>query len=369
MREQSPTSRGGPRGLPIIGSGVHVGFILAVGGVFVGCVDTNSLFTEASTSEIAAEAPDPGPAEASSGPSPGSPEAAPDGEGATPSASEVGPPIDRVDVPPRAPSADLPPAANPADPGGPPEPAQPASSEPGPPQPPPPLPQPPPDPEPRVCPDLEQPLLLDFEQTGGATQAFFGDFLSIFSGGTFVYPERSAAAPDDAALTLGLASDVTGGDWHVSGLVGAPAGLGVFFDCESLDASRFDAIAFRIQGEIEGPAELTFFVGSAGNEVSRAWLVEQGNLDAGPSFGRCTPVAAQFDGSCQAARITLAITNEPEEVVVPFAALAGGSPEPGLNPAEITTLQWSLPPSTLGADGEPYAIDLRIDEIRFVDAE
>ena len=58
------------------------------------------------------------------------------------------------------------------------------------------------------------------------------------------------------------------------------------------------------------------------------------------------------------------------EVVIPFADLTDGSPELGLNPAEITTIQWLLPPQ-LDADGAvvPVAVDLRIDQIRFLEAE
>ena len=98
------------------------------------------------------------------------------------------------------------------------------------------------------------------------------------------------------------------GDWHVSGVVGQTSGFGLFFDCQLLDASRFAGIAFRVQGEIEGGAELTFFIGSAENEVSRAWRLQNGDAAAAPSFGRCTPAATEFDGSCRAARVELPVT-------------------------------------------------------------
>ena len=57
-------------------------------------------------------------------------------------------------------------------------------------------------------------------------------------------------------------------------------------------------------------------------------------------------------------------------MTIPFSLLGGGSPEEGLNPAEITTLQWSLPaPAQSGPGSEPYAVDLRIDDIRFIEAD
>ncbi|HTV24648.1 MAG TPA: hypothetical protein VMG12_38415 [Polyangiaceae bacterium] len=292
-----------------------------------------------------------------SGPNAGAPEP-PRTEGSgvdTPSSSNEAPPL----LPPIEP---MPAPSPPGEEGLPEPPSGPTDSDPSPPPPPPVA-----EPEAaRACRDIADPLLLDFEQTNGADQAFFGDFSSVFSGGTFVYPELGAAAAPGVDA-IGLASDSSQGDWHVSGLVAQTSGFGLFFDCEVLDASRFAGIAFRVQGELAAGAELTFFVGTAGNEVSRAWRIENGNAAAEPSFGRCTPAASEFDGSCRAARVVLPVTSEAVDVLVPFGALAGGSPEPGSNPAEITTLQWSLPAAD--AAGEPYAVDLRIDDIRFVEAE
>lgn len=352
----------------------RAGLGLAAAAALLGCVETGDLFDEtgADAPRVVEEAP------SSAGPEPstGSPDVVSGGTGAAtpPRTSEAGPPLVRVE-PPLAPASpgrgdDADPDP---DPGSEPEPdAAPSPSDPAGPD----APVAPEPPAPggddttggaRACRELASPLLLDFEQVESVEQAFFGDFQSVFSGGTFVYPDLTAVAPDEAGeLPPGLVSDVTEGDWHVRGLVGEPAGLGVFFDCQSLDASRFSAIAFRIQGEIEGARELVFFIGSASNDVSRAWLVEQGAAAPTPSFGRCRPAAAQFDGSCDPARVTLSVSSEPTEVVVPFAAFAGGSPEPGLNPAEITTVQWALPAPVGGA---PYAVDLRIDDIRFVDSE
>ena len=45
--------------------------------------------------------------------------------------------------------------------------------------------------------------------------------------------------------------------------------------------------------------------------------------------------------------------------------------EATLNPAEITAVQWALPVPVVGDAGvnEPYAVDLIIDDIRFVEAQ
>jgi hypothetical protein len=224
----------------------------------------------------------------------------------------------------------------------------------------------------RVCPQPAQPLLLDFEVPGNsATEAQFGDFASVFSGGTFVYPVNPAAIATEPFTAFGLSSDVSAGQWRVQGAVAEPAGFGLFFTCELLDASRFTGIAFRMQGSVGLGQEVTFFVNGASNEVSRTWLVQEGRGSNVRSFGRCFPAQSQFDGSCLAPRIVLPVSAEPTEVFVPFAALANGSPEATLNPAEITAVQWALPVPVPGDAGvnEPYAVDLIIDDIRFVEAE
>lgn len=223
-----------------------------------------------------------------------------------------------------------------------------------------------------MCPAPAQALLLDFDVPGNsATEAQFGDFASAFSGGTFVYPVNPAATATEPFSAFGLSSDVSAGQWHVQGAVTEPAGFGLFFTCELLDASRFTGIAFRMQGSVGLGQELTFFVNGASNEVSRTWLVQEGLGSNVRSFGRCFPAQTQFDGSCLAPRIVLPVGAEPTEVFVSFAALANGSPDATLNPAEITAVQWALPvpvTSDAGAN-QPYAVDLIIDDIRFVEAE
>ncbi|HWO14857.1 MAG TPA: hypothetical protein VNN80_35380 [Polyangiaceae bacterium] len=220
----------------------------------------------------------------------------------------------------------------------------------------------------RVCPAIEPPLLLDFAQVAsGPTQALFGDFSQSLSGGTFIYPPSSGAAGDPAAL--GLVSDVTGGDWHITGRVAEPAGFGLFFDCQLLDASRFAGVAFRVSGQVGLDAVVTFRARSASNEVARDWFIATGN-GAPATFGRCFPEASQYDGTCSPSTSDVAVTAEGSDVVVRFADLTGGTPEAGVNPAELTAIEWALPVPVAGDAGvvESYVVDLRIDDIRFVEA-
>jgi hypothetical protein len=221
----------------------------------------------------------------------------------------------------------------------------------------------------RLCPQPAAPLLLDFETVpNDPTQGLFGDFQNVLSGGTYFYPVRPATAPEDPTA-FGLVSQVTGGSWSLTGTVREPAGFGVFLECQQLDASAFTGIAFTISGSFEGSAdgvgEVLLVVGSAGNDVARSWFVQNGGSSAA-SFGRCFPVSEEFDGTCQAARFAVPVTAEPREVVVRFADLAGGSPEPSSNPAELTTLQWRLPSAEADAGIIPYSVDLVLDDIRFV---
>jgi hypothetical protein len=369
LKELSPDRV--PRRGPVTARWVRVGpaawvIALPVAAAVAGCVGQVDLFHDEAAAPLEPSSP---PADGMGGGVPMAPS-----EGVDPIQS---PP----EAPPGAPAPPSMPAAmepDPADPAAAPEvpdpDAAPESPEPEP------LPE---EPEAdatggaRVCPAPAAPELLDFETTNDdASQAIFGDFESVLSGGTFVYPDAASADSAEALVSLaepapGLSSDVSDGDWHISGVVAGPAGFGVFFDCEQLDASRFVGLAFRLQGALPEPGTLTFIVDSAANEVSRSWLLGTGSASPGPSFGRCTPLETAFDGSCLGARITLPVEREGDELLVRFADLAGGSPEPQLNPAEITSIHWALPLPSTGPGGAsvPYAVDLRLDDIRFVEAD
>jgi hypothetical protein len=274
----------------------------------------------------------------------------------------------------------------------------------------------------RRCPQPAAPLLLDFDvPPNDPAQALFGNFQNTLSGGTYVYPLRSGGAPVEPAAS-GLVSSVGAGSWRISGTVSEPAGFGLFFDCHQLDASGFIGIAFRISGTfaepgsidpggvvpgpvgpsgavsdgvdggapvvvggaggsgaggsgaggsapgegVTGGGEVALVLGSAANDVARSWFVQNGSNPPGPSFGRCFPASTQFDGTCQGARLTVPFTLEPREVFVPFAELRAGSPEASLNPAELSTVAWQLPVPGGDAGTEPYAVDLVLDDIRFV---
>ena len=232
----------------------------------------------------------------------------------------------------------------------------------------------------RVCPAIDQPLLLDFAQAAqDSAQALFGDFSQTFSGGTFVYPAGvplagaplAGSASSDAgsaatpASTLGLASDVTGGDWHITGRVVEPVGFGLFFSCQQVDASRFAGVAFRVRGQVGPGSAISLRMRTAGNEVARQWFIETGN-GAPATFGRCFPVSSQYDGTCEPSSVSVLVTPEGSDVLVRFDELGGGRPEPAVNPAELTQVEWALtPPAADAGVVASYDVDLHVDDIRF----
>lgn len=338
---------------------------LAAAWLLAGCVDApGGLFVPVEAADVEELSPQPPPPGA-----PGSaPEAAVEGgaEAAATAASEAGP-MGALPVAPAPPSMDAAgapgaAAAEPESSGGAagvaPAEAPPEAPEPPPPEAPPPAPE--------LCPPIEQPLLLDFEEPrNGPTQAVFGDFASSLSGGTYQYPAPSTRAIVADAGVAGLVSDVTEGDWHLSGLVAQVSGFGLFLDCQLLDAARFAGVAFTLEGSVAPERELLFVVGTASNTVAREWLVSIGNTGAPPSFGRCFPAASEFDGTCEAPRVSIPLAPERREVLVRFEDLLGGSPSAGVDPAEITSVAWALPAPLAGE--EPYPVDLRVDDIRFVE--
>jgi hypothetical protein len=220
----------------------------------------------------------------------------------------------------------------------------------------------------RTCPAVSDPVLLDFEVPGNSTeQALFGDFNLAFSGGTFVFPQLSAGTLQADPAASGIESNVSEGDWHVFGNVSQDSGFGLFFNCQLLDASAFVGVAFHVQGSVALDQTLSVFVGSASQEVAHEWFVEQGNGTVA-SFGRCFPAQSQYDGTCQAPGVSIAVSAEGADVIVPFTDFLDGRPSPGVDPAELTSFQWKLPQATRDAAGAalPYAVDLHIDDIRFV---
>jgi hypothetical protein len=243
-----------------------------------------------------------------------------------------------------------------------------------------------------VCPALQQPpLLTDFTfavpgaadagaTDGGAAgagsnpapaenpmlgiDAMFGDFFSTLSGGTFRYPSGGPYP---------VASDVTMDNWRVSGSIGDYSGFGIYITgCNVINALAYDGISFTVRGNVAMGNTLTFSVGTSSNDITHVWL--NANVPANvtmpiePNSGRCIPTMGQYDGSCAAPTVTVPVTANEETITVLWSQLVGGSPQPSVNPAEITSIGWIFPnPVGAGtATPTPYEADVVIDNLSFV---
>lgn len=209
-----------------------------------------------------------------------------------------------------------------------------------------------------MCLPATTPLLLDFATVGaggnGNTQAAFGDYTNVFSGGTFSYP--------DANIT----SDVTGGNWHMTGSVADYSGFGIYLgNCQEVDFSNYGGFQFTISGTAPSatPGTLTFGMGTAADSIAYDWFV-QNAITSTPNFGRCFPTASQYDGSCGDPKMTVNLSTTPTVVTVHWADLMGGAPDATVNPAEITSIWWSFP--WAGATDTAYDIDITVDDIQLV---
>lgn len=206
-----------------------------------------------------------------------------------------------------------------------------------------------------------------------AINASFGDFTTSFSGGTYRYPA-------DGAWPVN--SDVTQGNWRMTGDIGTYSGFGLYFGgmvspsteaCNIVDLSMYDGISFTISGSVAMGNTLTMSVAIAANNASHIYLntvaMPAPAMPVAVNSGRCIPPGAnQFDGSCAAPSAAVAVTAQPTTVTMLWSDFAMGRPDATVNPAEITGIAWAFPPPA-GVGGDmvmPYAIDLTIDDITFV---
>jgi hypothetical protein len=207
------------------------------------------------------------------------------------------------------------------------------------------------------CPPISRASISDFTFMPGTSPAetSFG-VAAAFQGGTFSYPPLGT-----------LTSDVTGGDWHLSGTISTDSGFGLYSSaCRPFDASAFPGIAFSLWGSIEGDQPITFFVESATQQVSYLWVNANENSptdpDSPPNSGRCIPATARYDGTCREPRVLLTVTAVPTTVEIPWADFLGGSPVSSVSSREITSIAWALPAPGSSA----YAVDIHIDDLRFL---
>jgi hypothetical protein len=201
--------------------------------------------------------------------------------------------------------------------------------------------------------------VLDFTSLQGAAATFM-------YGGTFIYPDAGLQAD-----LKGLTSDISTGNWHVTGLVRNYSGIGLYLSCK-LDLSAFTGIQFDVSGMFTATgmgdggvpaASLTLNVGDAPTDVDTAHNAMP------PSWGTCVPATGnQYDGTCQSASKALPLTTSVTTQMVRWSDLTGGKKVGGSNlspdPTQITSIAWVLPWS--GDGSAQYMVDITVDNIKFM---
>lgn len=207
--------------------------------------------------------------------------------------------------------------------------------------------------------------LMDFTALSGASSTF--QINGAMGGGTFIYPDAGTEADQ-----MGLTSDVSGGNWHITGLVKKYAGIGLYITCKKMDMSAYAGLAFDIQGAFTGngvgtgsvpAASVTMTVGDAPTDVDSAHAADP------PTWGTCVPATGnQYDGTCASASKAIPLTSAPVTQMVHWTDLTGGKKVGGSNlspdPTQITSIAWALPWS--GDGSAQYTVDITIDNIKLI---
>jgi len=233
------------------------------------------------------------------------------------------------------------------------------------------------------CPALQAALLTDFTppaapaadagagDAGAApavpTNISFGDFTTTLSGGTFTYPN---GVGDPYAVN----SDISTGEWHLTGNIGNYSGLVVFFaGCNQLDASAYEGISFTIRGNVAMGNTMTLNVATAEDDISHLWLnanaMPPPNPAELPNFGTCIPATNQYDGSCSSPTFPVPVTATETTVEVRWNQFTGGRPRADVDPTSVTAIRWIFPnpPGAGTVTPTPYAADLYIDDLKFIE--
>jgi hypothetical protein len=208
--------------------------------------------------------------------------------------------------------------------------------------------------------DGNHPVIMDFSDPSIIT---FGDNATTVTGTLLQFN--------------GMMPDQTGGTWNFDGQVTGygEAGIGIDFQtCPEVDMSAFTGLAFDIAGVItpqtDGvdagtlPAQAVFFQVSTAEDDVASNFDAQGSF--APSFGLCTPVSNQYDGTCTTPSVTVALTPGPTLVTKSYtwSQITGGKGMPSgratPNPAKITHIRWIFPYNGV----VPFHMKLTLDNFR-----
>jgi hypothetical protein len=212
-----------------------------------------------------------------------------------------------------------------------------------------------------ACPPVSPaPLITDFTYAPSdagmpdPTQARFGGS-GTWQGGTAVW--TNSATP--------FTSDVTQGNWHITGTVDNYSGFNLYFDnCNHIDASAYKGIKFTISGSLGG-GTLRMGVGTLNDAVAASWLIANGDTAAkATDAGRCVPKTGTGKYSqtdCKDPEAAIAVTATPTPVTLAWGDFTGGKPVPNVEPTDIISIYWYFVWSTTS-----YPVDITIDDLSFV---
>ena len=212
-----------------------------------------------------------------------------------------------------------------------------------------------------LCPAPQQVLTqftYDPSAAGASTKEVRFGSAGTLQGGQSYYPTEAGT----------ITSDVTQGNWHLSGTVGNYSGFALYFDaCDRLDASQFQGIRFTISGSVPQGNAITMGVGTVADKPTGVWMKDPGGATAAlpTDSGRCIPTSGNqyYHPGCSDPQVQIAVPAAPTVTDVPWTNLKGGAPVSSPNPKEITSIYWFFPWSD---GGTPYAVDLVIDDLGLI---
>jgi hypothetical protein len=216
---------------------------------------------------------------------------------------------------------------------------------------------------------------------GGAMtdQIRFGDDTTVLSGGNYYYPNPSSTS------SFKLTGDVTGNNFHISGMVGDYSGFGLYLDgpCDHIDATGFTGLSFTVAaGATNAMNSLTVEIDTLDDTIAASWLMLHPAPDGTDAMvvagaaGRCLPpstagINKYAQSTCTEPTSVVNITGTaaaPQTVSLAFSSFTTGKPAAAVTASDIVAIRFILPnPAGVGtAAPTPYQLDLTIDDLKFV---
>lgn len=207
----------------------------------------------------------------------------------------------------------------------------------------------------------------DGSTTATATdQVRFGDDVTSLSGGEFYYPNATSTS------SYKITSDVTGSNWHITGMVGDYSGLGFYFDsCNMVDASAFKGLSFTIGGTVMGSA-VTLEIDTLNDTIAASWINTHTGTADPTAPGHCIPgptaVNQYAQSDCTEPTKSITVPASPGPVSVLWSDFTTGKPEVTPTPSQILAIRFIFPnPAGVATPGVvTYPLDITIDNIAFI---